>query len=75
MYNYFFYKKHLLVFFSATFYYCSIFSQGTDLNGYSLDKDILYRSEANGTLTAYMQERCLLDIYYPTNKKDFASVR
>ncbi len=39
---------------------------------YQLQKDILYRTEAG--LTDYMKERCLLDIYYPENTKDFTTI-
>jgi acetyl esterase/lipase len=36
------------------------------------DKDILYRE--GDDLTDYMRERCRLDVYYPTQVKDFPTV-
>jgi acetyl esterase/lipase len=39
---------------------------------YQTKEDILYRD--GDTLTAYMKERCRLDIYYPADKKDFPTV-
>lgn len=39
---------------------------------YETDKDILYRS--GDALTEYMRERCRLDVYHPSGKKDFATV-
>ncbi len=39
---------------------------------YKTTSDILYR-EGEG-LTDYMRQRCRLDVYYPTNVKDFATV-
>lgn len=38
---------------------------------YKTEKDIQYRA---GELTEYMQERCRLDVYYPEDTKDFATV-
>ena len=39
---------------------------------YKTDLNISYRSGSN--LTKYMKNRCRLDIYYPSNKKEFATV-
>lgn len=39
---------------------------------YRLQKDISYLHP--GETDAYKQERCKLDIYYPTNKKEFATL-
>jgi acetyl esterase/lipase len=41
---------------------------------YDTKKDISYYSEAIIKTDAYLKERCLLDIYYPKNKKNFATV-
>jgi acetyl esterase/lipase len=41
--------------------------------GYTTDKNINYYSESISTDT-YLQERCVLDIYYPKNKKGFATI-
>ncbi len=38
---------------------------------FKTEKDVLYRS---GKLTDYQTERCRLDVYYPTDKRDFATV-
>jgi acetyl esterase/lipase len=40
---------------------------------YSTHKNINYYSESISTNT-YLQERCVLDIYYPKNKKGFATI-
>ena len=48
-----------------------LFSQ--DLN-YKLLNDINYRSEKERKEDKYIAERCNLDIYYPTNKNNFATV-
>lgn len=50
------------------------------LNGFSQEtqyetlSNIPYYSEEVSQSDAYMAERCVLDIYYPTNKKDFATI-
>ena len=41
--------------------------------GYTTDENINYYSESISTDT-YLQERCVLDIYYPKNKKGFATI-
>ena len=43
------------------------------LYSYTTDKNINYYSESISTDT-YLQERCVLDIYYPKNKKGFATI-
>ncbi len=40
---------------------------------YKLEKDILYRSEAEASSDEYIESRCRLDIYYPETK-DFTTV-
>ncbi len=39
--------------------------------GYSVENDLSYRS---GETTEYMAERCRLDVYYPKNVRNFATV-
>lgn len=39
---------------------------------YKTESDILYRS--GDALTEYMTKQCRLDVYYPSDKKDFATV-
>jgi acetyl esterase/lipase len=41
---------------------------------YKIDSNIPYRSQASDKQDAYIIERCRLDIYYPTDTKDFATV-
>ncbi|MEI6192834.1 MAG: alpha/beta hydrolase [Verrucomicrobiota bacterium] len=39
---------------------------------FNTETNILYRNGTN--LTGYMQERCRLDVYYPTNVKNFPTI-
>jgi len=48
--------------------------QAQPTNDYGLERDIMYRLKTNRDPTAYMMERCLLDIYYPKSVKGFATV-
>ena len=41
---------------------------------YTQEKDIHYCSDAINKSDAYVNERCVLDIYYPKEKKDFATI-
>lgn len=41
---------------------------------YRIDTSIMYYDEASVENDKYIQERCKLDIYYPTTKKGFATV-
>jgi dipeptidyl aminopeptidase/acylaminoacyl peptidase len=54
-----------------------VFAQGkTSVNAdqvYKTEFNILYRDKTK-ELTDYMESRCRLDVYYPVNKKDFATV-
>lgn len=43
-------------------------------SGYTTSSDIFYRDASNSELTDYMKERCKLDLYYPTDKKDYATI-
>tara|TARA_B100000989_G_C19411188_1_gene414423 strand:- start:12 stop:839 length:828 start_codon:yes stop_codon:yes gene_type:complete len=61
-------KKLLLI---LLFVNTVLFSQ--EFN-YELLKDINYRSEKENKENQYIADRCNLDIYYPTNKDDFATV-
>lgn len=47
------------------------FSQETQ---YKTVRNIPYYDDEKRNSDAYIKERCVLDIYYPTNKKDFATV-
>lgn len=46
---------------------CSVYSQ----NNYSIEKNINYYSKPSGN---YQENRCVLDIYYPKNKSNFATI-
>ncbi len=41
---------------------------------YTTEKNIPYYPESIRQSNNYISERCVLDIYYPTNKKDFATI-
>lgn len=41
---------------------------------YRLVKDLPYRDAEAAETTAYMKERCLLDVYHPVGKKNFPTV-
>jgi acetyl esterase/lipase len=41
---------------------------------YGLEENIHYYSDSVSKSDAYIQERCVLDIYYPKNKNNFATV-
>lgn len=47
-------------------------SDSTTGDGYRIEKEIPYRT--GDDLTEYMQERCRLDLYYPTDIKGFSTV-
>lgn len=57
-----------LVIFGCSF---AIQAQGT---GYETKNDIPYYSESVRKSDAYIRERCVLDLYYPNNQKNFATV-
>jgi carboxylesterase type B len=41
---------------------------------YETERNIPYYPESIRQSDNYISERCVLDIYYPTNKKDFATI-
>lgn len=43
-------------------------------NSHQLKADIPYYSEAITAADAYIQERCVLDVYYPENSKDYPTI-
>ncbi len=45
---------------------------GAEETRYKIEKDIPYR--VGSEETPYSRERCVLDIYYPMNQKDFATI-
>lgn len=50
---------------------CKSFAQGAI---YNLKTDISYYSDSLKENNEYIKERCLLDLYYPTNSSDFATI-
>lgn len=61
------------LFFTLTYFSLSLtlFAQNND---YALKSNISYYENSESKLDSYINERCKLDIYYPTNTKDFATV-
>lgn len=53
------------------FFVASVSLQAQQIS-YKTESDLPYREGAD--LTDYMKERCKLDVYYPENKTDFATV-
>ena len=49
------------------------FSEAAE-SDYALVENIPYRSESSKGWDSYMQQRCMLDIYHPVQKKGFATV-
>lgn len=43
-------------------------------SSYQLKADVPYYSEAISAADAYIQERCVLDVYYPENSKDYPTI-
>ena len=50
---------------------CTLFFQISRAEEYSIEKDISYYSSPPNE---YANERCKLDIYYPTKKTNFATI-
>lgn len=64
-------NKKILYFFVLIFY-CNITAQQYE---YKTDYNIhYYDAEANNQSELYINERCLLDIYYPLNIKNFSTI-
>ncbi|WP_436414649.1 alpha/beta hydrolase [Petrimonas sp.] len=49
-------------------------SLGCSAQNYKIVSNIPYYDNAKRNSGAYIKERCVLDIYYPTNKTDFATI-
>lgn len=49
----------------------TVFAQNND---YALKSNIKYYEISESNLDSYISERCILDVYYPTNLKNFATV-
>lgn len=69
--------KHIRIFiftFSVFFSFVIFAKEKPDTLEYKLEKEIPYRDVQLEKLDDYAKENCQLDIYYPTNKKGFATV-
>jgi acetyl esterase/lipase len=63
---------HIIFFLFFLIPYEDLSAQSPD--NYGLEKDIMYWSAPDVTLTEYMKERCLLDIYFPEDTPGFATI-
>ena len=60
-------KIFILLFFANTYFAIS-------QQKYSTESGIHYYDETTNNKDAYINSQCILDIYYPENKKDFATI-
>ena len=66
-------KKYLLCILALViFQKINVWAQDSD--GYILNENILYRTEAEAQQDAYIAERCRLDIYYPEKASNYTTV-
>lgn len=63
--------KKLILLFTFIFIGASLFAQQTE---YETKSNIQYYSTATNKSDSYINERCVLDIYYPKNTKNFATI-
>ena len=63
--------KNFLIFLLLILVESNCFSQDID---YEIKQNIHYYSDSINQSDAYINERCVLDIYYPKNKKGFATI-
>jgi Esterase/lipase len=63
--------KKLAVFF---FFFCFVFSVFSQKTEYTVVSNIPYYSDAITQSDPYIKETCVLDVYYPKNKTNFATV-
>lgn len=56
------------------FLFMAIAIHSTAQQKYTLQKDINYYSDSVSSKNDYIKERCKLDIYYPKNAKNFATI-
>lgn len=67
-------KNYLLLFFLCLFLVSTQSQNRFETTSYQTISDISYRNANDGTLDAYMKERCKLDLYYPDHQPGFATV-
>lgn len=65
-------NRNLITFILSLFFVGNIVAQSTETIRYQEKKDISYIDSKEKD--SYRQDRCKLDIYYPENKKDFATI-
>lgn len=63
--------KLYLVLFILIFFIAELFAQEST---YKLEKDLPYQTKELIDSDKYLAQQCVLDIYYPTDKKDFATI-
>ena len=63
--------KRILLFLIVLLVSSKLISQVVD---YELKENIHYYSDSINTLDSYINERCVLDMYYPKNTKGFATI-
>lgn len=63
--------KKLILLLSFIFFGISLFAQNVE---YETKNNIQYYNATANKSDKYINERCVLDIYYPKNKKDFATI-
>lgn len=61
-------------FFFSLVYFSILLTLFSQNNNYNIKDNINYYENSASKLDSYINERCLLDVYYPTNIKNFATV-
>jgi len=72
-------KKFNLNFISVLFSIATLIASdhqvlSQSISDYELQTNVFYRDASIESVTEYMKERCVLDIYYPKNKSGYATV-
>ncbi len=72
-------KKSKLIFISALFSIATLIASdrqvlSQSISDYELQTNVFYRDASIESVTEYMKERCVLDIYYPKNTSGYATV-
>jgi acetyl esterase/lipase len=72
-------RKSNLIFINALFSIATLIASdhqvlSQSISDYELQTNVFYRDASNESVTEYMKERCILDIYYPKNTSGYATV-
>ncbi len=70
-------KKNVLLFFVFFSFFAAaqlVFAADNQQVSYKIDSNLLYRSQEVAEKDDYIKQRCRLDVYYPENRKGFATV-